>query len=66
MLSQYTIIEDSGNIDTYRFWTHFFSQADLSNMLEAQQFRNIEFREDILPASDLWNEDNVVFTKGVK
>ncbi len=66
MLFQHIIIEHGQAIDTYRFWTHFFAQKDVCEMLEQQHFRNIEFREDILPASDLWNGDNVIFTKCVK
>ncbi|MEO1257321.1 MAG: class I SAM-dependent methyltransferase [Bacteroidota bacterium] len=63
ILFQHTIIENGGNIDTYRFWTHFFSQNDISEMLKKQHFKDVEFREDILPESDLWNGDNVIFTK---
>lgn len=63
ILFQHTIIDTRGTIDNYRFWTHFFSQNDLSLMLKQQNFRNIEFREDILPESDLWNGDNVIFTR---
>ena len=63
ILFQHTIIDSSGKIDNYRFWTHFFSPNDLSVMLKQQNFRNIEFREDILPESDLWNGDNVIFVK---
>ncbi|UJH67478.1 class I SAM-dependent methyltransferase [Allomuricauda sp. SCSIO 65647] len=63
IMFQHTIIENSGNLNNYRFWTHFFSQKDISTMLKQQNFRNIEFRADILPESDLWNGDNVLFTK---
>ena len=63
IMFQHTIIENNGNIDNYRFWTHFFSQNEISLMLKQQNFRNIEFQLDILPESDLWNGDNVIFTK---
>ncbi len=63
ILSQHSIIDNSGDIETYRFWTHFFSQQDIAEMLEQQNFRNTEFRGDILPEGDLWNGDNVIFTK---
>lgn len=66
ILYQHTIIDISENIETYRFWTHFFSQKDIIKMLEQHNFKNIDFREDILPKSDLWNGDNVIFTKCMK
>ncbi len=63
ILFQNTIIDDGENIETYRFWTHFFSQKDVMKLLKHNNFKNIDFREDILPESDLWNGDNVIFTK---
>ncbi|HBS85967.1 MAG TPA: SAM-dependent methyltransferase [Bacteroidales bacterium] len=63
ILFQNTIIDNDENLETYRFWTHFFSQADVIGMLDHFNFENIEFREDILPESDLWNGDNVIFSK---
>lgn len=63
IMFQHTIIEESGQVENYRFWTHFFSHDDISLMLKHQNYRNIEFREDILPEGDLWNGDNVIFTK---
>lgn len=66
ILSQHTIIDESENIDIYRFWTHFFSHSDISEMLKQQNFKDIEFREDILPKSDMWNGENVIFVKCIK
>jgi len=62
ILFQHNIIDTEENIETYRFWTHFFSQKDVREMLDAHNFININFREDILPKGDLWNGDNVIFT----
>jgi len=62
ILFQHNIVDTEGNIVTYRFWTHFFSQNDVSNMLETHKFIDINFREDILPEGDMWNGDNVIFT----
>lgn len=63
ILFQHAIVDNSAKIEIYRFWIHFFSQNDITELLKQQNFRNIEFREDILPESDLWNGDNVIFTK---
>ncbi|MBI9037103.1 MAG: class I SAM-dependent methyltransferase [Bacteroidales bacterium] len=62
ILFQHNIIGTAGNIETYRFWTHFFSQNDVCKMLETHNFIDIHFREDILPKGDMWNGDNVIFT----
>lgn len=62
ILFQNNIIGTIGNIETYRFWTHFFSQIDVRKMLEPHNFTDIHFREDVLPKGDMWNGDNVIFT----
>ena len=62
ILFQHNIIGTAGNIETYRFWTHFFSQNDVRKMLKPINFLDIFFREDILPKGDLWSGENVIFT----
>lgn len=62
ILFQHNIIGAAGNIETYRFWTHFFSQNDVRKMLEPYNFVDVNFREDILPKGDMWSGDNVIFT----
>jgi len=62
ILFQHNIIDTEEKIETYRFWTHFFSQNDVSKILNAHNFFDIKFREDILPEGDMWNVDNVIFT----
>ena len=62
ILFQNIIIDTEEKIETYRFWTRFFSQDDVSKMLKAHNFIDVNFREDILPEGDMWNGDNVIFT----
>jgi len=62
ILFQHNIVDTEENIETYRFWTHFFSQTDVKKMLDAHNFIDINFKEDILPEGDMWNGDNVIFT----
>jgi 2-polyprenyl-3-methyl-5-hydroxy-6-metoxy-1,4-benzoquinol methylase len=62
ILFQHNIIDTMDNIETYRFWTHFFSKSDVRKMLEPNSFIDIRFREDILPNEDIWSGDNVIFT----
>lgn len=60
VLSQHVIAQDK-RTDVYRFWTHFFSHEDISEMLSPQGFTKMSFHEDVLPAGDIWNGDNVTF-----
>jgi len=62
ILFQHTIVDSEENIETFRFWTHFFSQNDIGEMLNAHNFINFHFRDDILPEGDMWSGDNVIFT----
>lgn len=66
ILFQHVIIDADENMEIYRFWTHFFNQEDLKKMLEREGFTKINFRDDILPAGDIWNGDNVIFTLASK
>ena len=62
ILFQHIIADSNENIETYRFWTHFFSQNDIIKILKPHKFSNINFRVDILPKEDLWSGDNVIFS----
>ena len=66
ILYQHIVMDDSDNFDVYRFWTHFFAFYDLKKMLESEGFENIEGFDDVLPAIDMWNGDNVLFCKASK
>lgn len=66
ILFQHNIIDSEEKIETYRFWTHFFSQNDVNKMLKAHNYIDIKVREDILPEGDMWNGDNVIFTMAAK
>lgn len=61
ILFQHTIVDSEDNIKSYRFWTHFFSQNDIIQILKPHNFTNINFREDVLPNDDMWSGDNVIF-----
>ena len=61
ILFQHIIVDTEENIETYRFWTHFFSQTDVQKMLDTHGFIDVKFKEDILPEGDIWNGVNVIF-----
>ncbi len=62
ILYQHRIVDSENKTKTYRFWTHFFNQKTLKQILEKHGFGNISHRDDILPEGDIWNGDNVIFT----
>lgn len=65
ILYQHIIIDAQDNLSVYRFWTHFFSHSDLSEILHEHNFKNLSFHEDVLPKGDLWNGENVTFCKAI-
>ncbi|MCU4177778.1 class I SAM-dependent methyltransferase [Carboxylicivirga sp. N1Y90] len=65
ILYQHIVVDTQENISVYRFWTHFFSQIDLRKILREHNFIGLSFHEDILPAGDLWNGDNVTFCRAI-
>lgn len=65
ILYQHTIMDNDDNVEVYRFWTHFFSHADLSEILIKFGFGHLIFHEDVLPTGDLWNGENVTFCKAI-
>ena len=65
-LKQHTILDESEQIRNYRFWTHYFNAADVMAMLSARGFVQTGHFENILPAKDIWNGENVTFYKTQK
>ncbi len=62
-LKQHTIIDETESIMNYRFWTHYFNTNDIIEILTANRFVNTEHFENILPATSIWNGENVTFYK---
>jgi SAM-dependent methyltransferase len=66
ILYQHIILDENGSNDVYRFWTHFFNNKNLSDILEIHGFRNIGLHDDVLPGDDLWSGNNVTFCAALK
>jgi SAM-dependent methyltransferase len=65
ILEQHLVLtEEESRI--YRFWTRFFDDEDLKDLLAPFGFGEFEFFNDILEDDGLWNGDNVLFCKTVK
>ena len=65
-LKQHTIIDESDQADTYRFWIHYFNCEEVIALLSTRGFILTECFENILPATDIWNGENVTFFKTQK
>lgn len=63
ILYQHMVIDDQENLSLYRFWTHFFSEIDLSKILHTHDFHTLSFHENIIPNEDLRNDNPVTFCK---
>ena len=60
-LMQHSIMDENDRLVRYRFWTHYFNKETLIPELSDHGFENIECFENVLPAGDTWNGDNVSF-----
>lgn len=65
ILYQHIVLDEQEDLSVYRFWTHFFSHQDLTDILHPHDFDNLTFYVDVLPEGDLWNGNNVTFCKAV-
>ena len=63
ILYQHIIVDKQQKVETYRFWTHFFSHDNLEEILKKEGFKDLVFYEDVLPEGDMWNGDNVTFCR---
>jgi len=63
ILYQHILLDEQDNMNVYRFWTHFFSHSDLSEILNDHGYKGISFSEDVLHGKDLWSGENVTFCK---
>jgi len=65
-LMQHTIVDESDRLRNYRFWTHYFSTQQMVDILSSSGYTQIEHMENVLPAKDIWDGENVTFYKAQK
>ena len=65
-MNQHLIMDADGELATYRFWTHYFNEGDVREILSVAGFESIKHHENILPASHAWSGENVTFYSAVK
>ncbi len=65
-LSQHVVIDESEEVDVYRFWIHTFSQADLEGLLSSRNFRATECYDRLIPSCDMYRSEDVTFCITIK
>ena len=65
-LNQYTIIGENDNFSNYRFWTHYFIAGEIQEILKSSKFACTDFYQNVLPATSLWDGNNVTFYRAEK
>ncbi len=66
ILNQHIIIDDTGRMETYRFWMHTFSHTDLSQIITSEGFSNIECYDSVIPDSAMYSSESVTFCIATK
>jgi len=61
VLSQHVIVEESGDIEVYRFWTHCYSHEVLGRIVAKQGFEQIRCHEGVVPDSEMVSTQEVTF-----
>ena len=65
-LKQHTILDESEQVQNYRFWTHYFNTEEVKEILSSGGFHGTAYFENVLPANDVWDGENVTFYKTQK
>ena len=60
-LSQHIVIDEKGETEIYRFWTHLFSNDDLSLILRKHNYSESDFFENIIPDSVSYRSADITF-----
>lgn len=61
-LSQHIVVDEEGEVDIYRFWTHAFDHGQVRRILEKQNFRDIASYDNIIPDGTFCLADHVTFS----
>ena len=54
------------SINSFNFWVHHFSHADLDNILMEAGFRPVCYSEEVIPENNFWDGSNITFAVAKK
>ena len=66
ILSQHIVIDEKGKTETYRFWTHLFSNSDLYEILKSYKFIEPAFFTNVIPDGDGYRSEDITFCAACK
>ncbi len=61
VLNQHVVVEASGDMAVYRFWTHGYSQEDLKRIVAKQGFEKTSCHDGVIPDSEIVSSREVTF-----
>lgn len=61
LANHHIVIGEDDKVDTYIFWSHYYEKSELTSIFKAAGFNKIECYNNLLPAGDCWNGENVTF-----
>tara|TARA_Y100000782_G_C10188516_1_gene268538 strand:- start:10748 stop:11593 length:846 start_codon:yes stop_codon:yes gene_type:complete len=61
VLYQHNVFTTTNELKQYRFWTHFFSENDLKELMAQAQLKPISFHRNIIPGNDSYSGQHVTF-----
>jgi 2-polyprenyl-3-methyl-5-hydroxy-6-metoxy-1,4-benzoquinol methylase len=61
MAEHHLVLGDDDTVQTFIFWNHWYECEEMVSILETKGFSNIKNHENVLPAGDFWNGENITF-----
>lgn len=65
-LKQHLIIDENENMESYRFWIHYYSSRQAVQLLTDSGFHPCRCYESLLPETDIWDGRNLNFYSATK
>jgi SAM-dependent methyltransferase len=65
-LKQHLIIDQNEDMESYRFWIHYYSARQAILLLSERGFGPCTSYEDVLPETDIWDGGNLNFYAATK
>lgn len=66
ILSQHVVFDESDLPAVYRFWTQYFTEARIDEILKGADFTVLESKRGLIPDSDFLKGENLIFTVAQK
>lgn len=61
LANQHIVLDNNGNIRTYIFWNHYYTDKEIKSILKSKGFKKIINYENLLKREDFWSGENITF-----